>query len=209
MYFLCSKPLRNPVALPCLLEVRSRSMFRKEARMERWTRAVGSSLRDEAACAKGRDTFTPANIKRAAGTTEISLSVTCRVGGFKTRIEKEVPTEFWVPPWDDSQTYSSIENHTGDTTSHGGNVHRRARRENQTVARDRYYTKPQTRTFTTEQGSDDNPLPILLPGSPETARRWIASSAGAPSSETSPKAGRRPQPKRTRETHHVAGAHNR
>lgn len=62
-------------------------MSRKEARMDRWTSAVGSSLRDEAACAKGRDTFTPANIKRAAGTTEISLKVTCRVGGFATSSE--------------------------------------------------------------------------------------------------------------------------
>lgn len=64
-------------------------MSRREARMDRWTRAVGSSLRDDAACAKGRDTFTPANIKSAAGMTEISLKVTCRVGGFTTSGEKE------------------------------------------------------------------------------------------------------------------------
>lgn len=60
--------------------------------MELWTRAVGSSLRDEAACAKGRDTFNPANIKRAAGMTEISLRVTCRVGGFTTRSSEGVRT---------------------------------------------------------------------------------------------------------------------
>lgn len=47
--------------------------------MERWTRAVGSSLREEAACTNGRDTFNPAKIKRAAGMTEISLRVTCGV----------------------------------------------------------------------------------------------------------------------------------
>lgn len=69
-------------------------MSRKEARMDRCTRAVGSSRRDEAACAKGRDTFTAANIKRAAGMTEISLRVTCAVVGFKTRSEKE----YWLWP---------------------------------------------------------------------------------------------------------------
>lgn len=42
---------------------------------------------------------------------------------------------------------------------------------------------------------------LLSPGSPETARRWTASSARAPSSETLPAAGHSPKPNGTHEAH--------
>lgn len=60
-----------------LLDVSKRSMSRTRARMKRWTRVVGSSRREAAACNKTVEILYVPTITSAAGTIEISLRVTC------------------------------------------------------------------------------------------------------------------------------------
>lgn len=62
-----------------LLDVSKRSMSRTRARMERWTKVVGSSRREAAACSNTVEILYVPTITSAAGTIEISLRVTCSV----------------------------------------------------------------------------------------------------------------------------------